>query len=397
VRGVRARSATGALAILVMAGCLTACSDPAPAASRDSPLTIEVPLATSFATGNGAIAVVAMGRIGDPLNTFWELFSRPDNTSRWTLVTPPGVADNGGLVTSQGSGPIDGALLLAGFEPSQLLAFSPLALSKDQGASWSPGLVPGGLAAVPDALAASSGAEWFALVRAGGGEILRSTGSPSDWSELARRDAVVSSAAGRSCGVGRLTAVAVDDTGGPLVGTGCADKGVVGIFGLTGAVWRLMGPRLSGTAESATTEVLRLVEDGGVTSGLVGVKTTSKTTLIGVDKANGGPWSRSSPLTLARGSRIVSTGVAPGGGFVVLTSRVHGGQAIDVETGPGGGWRPLPTPPAGTAAVVVGGDGVVDALSESLVQLTDWRLDAATRTWSKTETVTVPIQFGSSS
>jgi hypothetical protein len=31
------------------------------------------------------------------------------------------------------------------------------------------------------------------------------------------------------------------------------------------------------------------------------------------------------------------------------------------------------------------------------VQLTDWRLDASAGTWSKIETVTVPIQFGSSS
>jgi hypothetical protein len=399
VRRVRARSGTVALAMVAMvamAGCLTACSSSTAGVRPDSPLSIKVPLTTTFATGNGAIAVVAMGRIGDPLNTFWELFSRPDSTSRWTLATPPGVADNGGLVTSPGPGSIDDALLLTGFEPSQLLAFSPLALSKNQGKSWSPGLVPGGLAAVPDAVAASSGAEWLALVRTGGGEILRSTGSPSDWSKLAGRDELASSAAGRSCGVGLLTAVAVDDAG-PLVGTACTVKGVVGIFGLTGGVWRQLGPRLSGTSESGTTEVLRLVDADGVTNGLVAAKTTSKTTLIGVAKANGGPWSRSSPLALARGSRIVSTGVEPRGGFVVLTSTVHGGPAVDMETGPGGGWRSLPTPPSGTAAVVVSGDGVVDALSVSLVQLTDWRLDAAAGAWNKTETVTVPIQFGSSS
>ena len=397
MRRVRARSAAGALVIVAMAGCLTACSSSTPGARPDSPLSIKVPLAATFATGNGAIAVVAMGRIGDPLNTFWELFSRPDGNSRWTLVTPPGVADNGGLVTSPGPGSTDGALLLTGFEPSQLLAFSPLALSKNHGESWSPGLVPGGLAAVPDAVAVSSGGEWLALVRAGGGEILRSTGSPSDWSELARHEVLVSSAAGRSCGVGLLTAVAVDDAGRPLAGTGCAVKGVVGIFNRIGGVWRLVGPRLSGMSESGTTEVLRLVDADGVTSGLVAAKTTAETSLIGVAKANGGPWSRSSPLALVRGSRIVSTGVEPGGGFVVLTARVHGGQAIDMETGPGGGWRRLPTPPSGTAAVVVSGDGVVDALSESLVQITDWRLDAAAGTWSRTETVTVPIQFGSSS
>ena len=69
-----------------MAGCLTACSGSAAAgAGQTPPVSIRVPLATTFATGSGAFAVVAMGRIGDPLNTFWELFSRPDNPpdGRW--------------------------------------------------------------------------------------------------------------------------------------------------------------------------------------------------------------------------------------------------------------------------------------------------------------------------
>ena len=47
--------------------------------------------------------------------------------------------------------------------------------------------------------------------------------------------------------------------------------------------------------------------------------------------------------------------------------------------------------------MAVGTGGEVDALSVALVQLTDWRLDAADGTWAKIDTVTVPIQFGSSS
>jgi hypothetical protein len=399
VRRVRARSA-GALAIVAAAAGVAACSGSAPDATGrpgTSPPSITVPLDATFATESGAIAVVAMGRIGDPLNTFWELFSRPNSTSRWALVTPPGVADNGGLVASPGPNSIDGALLLTGFQPSQDLAFSPLALSTDQGGSWSPGLVPGGLAAVPDAVALSSGAESLALLRAGGGEVLDSDGNPSDWSELVGRSALVTTSAGRSCGVGTLTAVAFSDIGGPLVGTTCTAKGVVGIFGRTGRVWRLVGPRLSGPSKSAATKVLRLVDADGVASGLVAAATTSTTSLIGVASADGGRWSRSPPLSLAPGSRIVSTGVEPAGGFMVLTARPHGRPAIDVEMGPGRRWHSLPAPPPGTTAVVVGADGAVDALSVALVQLTDWRLDASAGTWSKIETVTVPIQFGSSS
>jgi hypothetical protein len=397
VRGVRAGSAAaGVLATVMSAAGLVGCSGSAPDAAVTSgaaPPSISVPLSATFATGSGAVAVVAMGRIGDPLNTFWELFSRPSAASPWTLATPPGVADNGGLVVSPG---LD-STLLTGFEPSQDLAFSPLALSSDAGRSWSPGLVPGGLASVPDALAASPGAEALALLRSRGGEVVRSTGNPSDWSEVLGRDGLASSAAGRSCGVGTLTAVAVEDSGGPLVGTTCTAEGVVGLFGGTGGAWRLLGPRLSGTSASATTKVLRLVDADRVTSGLVAATRASRTSLIDVSASPGGPWSRSPSLALAPGTRIVSTGVEPGGGFVVLTSRPRRGPVIDMEAGPGGAWRSLPTAPTGTAAVVVGGDGEVDALSEALVQLTDWRLDAAAGTWSKIETVTVPIQFGSSS
>jgi hypothetical protein len=397
VRGVRARSvAAGVLATVTTAAGLVGCSGSAPNAvvmSGAAPPSISVPLSATFATGSGAVAVVAMGRIGDPLNTFWELFSRPSAASGWTLVTPPGVADNGGLVVSPGPD----STVLTGFEPSQDLAFSPLALSSDDGRSWSPGLVPGGLAPVPDALAASPGTEALALLRSAGGEVVRSTGNPSDWSELVGRDGLVSSAAGRSCRVGTLTAVTVDDSGGSLVGTTCTAKGVVGVFGSTGGAWRLIGPRLSGAWASATTKVLRLVDADHVTSGLVAATRASRTSMIGVAAGPGGHWARSPSLALAPGARIASTGVEPGGGFVVLMSRPRRGSVIDMETGPGGAWRSLPTPPTGTAAVVVGDNGEVDVLSEALVQLTDWRLDAAPGTWRKIETVTVPIQFGSSS
>jgi hypothetical protein len=338
-----------------------------------------------------------MGRLQDPLNTFWQLFVRSNTASRWTLATPPGVDDNGGLAVSLRTLP--GPSLLAGFDPSQALVFSPLAVSRDDGVSWlqSPGLVPGGLASVPDALAASSGAAALALSRAGGGEVLRSTGDLSHWSTLVGRGALASSSAGRSCGVGGLTAIAPDATPGVLVGTSCATRGVVGIFGRATGPWRLLGPRLPGAAGSAPTKVLRLVDTGGGTSALVAVGTKATASLVGVDRNGAGAWSHSAPLAMGAGSRIVSTGVEVDGGFVVLVARHNGSLALDTETGPGGGWRSLPSPPPGTATVAVDTGGEVDALAVASTRLTQWRLDAAAGTWSKIGTMNVPIQFGSSS
>ena len=78
-------------------------------------------------------------------------------------MTPPGVADNGGLVASQvRARPTVAGGRIRAQSGSRLLAAG---ADREQGESWSPGLVPGGLAAVPDALAASSGDGWLALLR----------------------------------------------------------------------------------------------------------------------------------------------------------------------------------------------------------------------------------------
>ncbi len=398
MRVVRARipRTANVVVLLVVVVGLVGCSNTgnSHASSRLVPPAISVPLDATIATGSGEVAVVAMGTLSDPLNTFWQVLFRAGPTARWGVVTPPGVADNGGLVLSPD---LAAPGLFAGFEPSQALAFSPVALSVDQGRSWSPGLVQGGLAAVPDALSGGSGSGAVALVRNDGGEVLRSTGTSSIESKVASRTAIASSVAGRACGVGTLTAVALDNTGGTLVGATCTTRGVVGIFGLTDRVWRLVGPRLTGGPGSDATKVLRLVEVDGVANGLVAVDDGSVTRLIGVAGSAGGVWSRSGALPLGHEDRIASTGVEPGGGFVVLTQRPNRSLALDLETGPGGPWHATAAPPRGTAEVVVGTGAVVDALAVASTQFTDWRLDTSTASWTKIGTVTVPIQFGSSS
>jgi hypothetical protein len=355
-----------------------------------------VPLAASVTTATGAaMAVVAMGTLTDPLETFWQVFFRADPSAPWKVVTPPGVADNGGVVVSADQGAPG---VLVGFEPSQALAFSPTALSVDAGRSWMPGIVQGGLAPVPDALSSGTtpGADSVALVRNDGGRVLGGTATSSLGSAVATRATIAASAAGRSCAVGVLTAVAVD-AAGTLVGATCSSPGVVGVFGRTGPAWRLVVPRFSGRLGADPTKVLRLVEVHGVVNALVAVGAGPTTGLVGVAGSRGGTWARSVPLPLGAGDRILSTGVEPGGGFALVVKRADGSLALHVETGPGGAWQALTAPPRGTAAVVVGSGGVVDALSVASTQFTDRRLDAATATWARIGTVTVPIQFGSSS
>jgi hypothetical protein len=170
----------------------------------------------------------------------------------------------------------------------------------------------------------------------------------------------------------------------------------VGIFGKAGGTWHLLGLRVSSPSAPAATKVLRLVDVNGVRSGLVALRSQSRSGIVALSSTHGGAWARSVALPVRVGDRIASTGVEPGGGFVVLVSRSNRSSALEAETGPGGGWQSLPSPPPGTATVAVSTGGLVDALAVATTRLTDWRLDASTGTWSKIGTVTVPIQFGSS-
>ncbi len=397
---VRTPLVGAAAAFVASAFVLAACSSAGTGHGEnpaESPLSIEVSLDATSAIGSAVEAVVPMGRLNDRLETFWQLFFRSTATSRWTLSTPTGVADNGGLVVSTSTNPDGTTESLAGFEPSQDLDFSPLASSADLGRTWTAGLLPAGLAAVPDALAVSMDAGSAALVRDRGGEVLTSVGNTSRWSKLVSRDAIASSAAGRECGVGDLTAVAVDSVRGVEVGATCSSSGLVGIFGKAGGTWHLLGPRISSLSAGAETKVLRLVDVNGVRSGLVALRSKSRTVIVAVASTGGGVWARSGALPVRTGDRIASTGVEPGGGFLVLVSQSNGSVALEAETGPGGGWQALPSPPPGTATVAVSTGGLVDALAVATTRLTDWRLDASSGTWSKISTVTVPIQFGSSS
>jgi hypothetical protein len=141
-----------AVACLLAAGCG---SKPAPSASLPAP-PASPPLTTSYAADSGASwTVVQMGGSAAQEENFWQVFVRPTATGAWRLVTPLGVADNGGLVVaSSGAGS-----LVTAFRPSQLLTYTPLAASTDNGAKWSPaGPLNAGLASAADALAAGRAA-----------------------------------------------------------------------------------------------------------------------------------------------------------------------------------------------------------------------------------------------
>jgi len=387
------RRLTAAASGLVCAGVMVAgCgSTPAPAGQPAAP--VPPPLATSFATGTGTgWAVVEMGGSAAQHNNFWELFARPAGATRWRLVTPAGVADNGGLVVAAAGGSV-----LTGFRPSQDLTFSPLAASSDGGTTWSPaGPLTPGLAAAPDALAATADGQVIALTKGGGVQFGRQKGT--SWTHLATVAAVARTAAGRACGLTGLTAAAFSSTGTPLLAAGCSRPGTVGIFGDTGSGWFPAGPARS-TVRASTglgrqnIEVVRLAVAGTGVTALLRAGSGKDTSLVAAwSHGVNGPWTLSAPLR-AGTQPLSSTAIGPGGSLGVVLGTTRG----EVLAGPGASWRALPALPRWTAALALGPGGQADAIAAHQSTFSAYRLGPGTPAgWTLAQTIKVDIPLGSS-
>jgi hypothetical protein len=368
---------------VLSAGCGSASRQPAAAAAPAQPPS----LATSLVTTTGTWAVAVMGGPAAEHNNFWQLFVRPAATGKWRLATPPGVASNGGLVlASPGAGSV-----VAGFRPSQDLSYSPLATTHDNGTAWTPGLLDAALANVPDALAAApDGGHLLALLASGQAELSGPGGT--GWTKLATRQALAASPAGRSCGLGSLTAAAFSPSGVPLLAASCTHPGTAGIFGYASGTWRLAGPTLPVTYAHQKISVLWLTTTAGTTTALLAAGTGSAAHLLAAWSTGGGAhWALSPPLPLL-GAKLTSASSGPGGTVAVVLTGNHA-QAI---TGPAGAWRPLPALPPGTATLAPGPTGGWDALAVHSTRLTVWQLPPGRTAWAATQTISVFIQFGSS-
>jgi hypothetical protein len=414
----------GVTGLATLALLAAACGSTGPAASPAArpPHATRSPLLTSLSAPHGAAwAIVEVGGSRAEHNNFWQLLIRPAADQPWRLATPPGVADNGGLVTAggpsshgstggtgngaDGSGAASGTTpgLVAGFVPSQDLTFSPLALSRDGGRHWSPGLLPAGLAPTASALAAGPGGRLLALT--GSGVQLSGPGGTA-WKPLVSTAALAASPAGRSCGLTGLTAVAFGSAGAPLLAGSCSRPGTTGIFTLSGGHWELAGPKppQGFTGRPVTVVQLTTTAPGQLTALLTAGPGAGAGLTVAWSGA-GKPWTTSAPLLLA-GRRLVSTAAGSDGtAGVILT----GGRAAIIRppgtaTPPGAGWTTLPALPAEatkatkSADLVLGPGRQVSVLTAARTTVTAWLLSAPGpgASWSPGQKLTIPVPFGSS-
>jgi hypothetical protein len=368
-------AAAGVLsAVVAVAGCG---SKPAPS-TAPPPAPAPPPLATSFtSTAGSGWAVVEMGGSAAQEENFWQLFVRSAATAKWRLATPLGVADNGGLVVaSPGSGS-----LVTGFRPSQLLTYSPLASSSDNGTSWSPaGPVNSGLTDTPDALAAGPGGSLLALT-GGGAELGQRLGAT--WKRLSSARSLAATQPGKACGVTGLTGAAFTSAGTPVLAASCSRPGVAGIFADIGGSWQAAGPAVPASLARQDIDVLRLTAAG---PGLVALLQADGR--IVAAWYDGSRWTVSAPL---HATTLRSTAIGPDGSVGIILNGSHGATLA----GPGAAWHVLPALPKWAATLALGSSGQVDAIAANGGTFRDWRLAPAG--WSLAQTIHVAIPYGSSS
>jgi hypothetical protein len=331
-----------------------------------------------------------MGRLDEALNTFWQLFT-VGRGGRWALVTPPGFADNGGLASDSPTADS----LVAGFQPSQLIRFSPLATTADGGRKWSAGVLPESLRDVPDAIAVSGSGELLAL--AGPSQaVLAATSVAAGWHEIGSLASLETQGAARSCDPSRLTAVAFTPAGLPMAGAACSRPGGVGILAERGGRWRSVAPTLPRSLRRATTAVLRLTAAGGTVSAIVAARSGAGLSLFAARlPAAGGRWKVAPALVVPPSARLVSSGTtAAGGVFVSLAA--GGAQRVEVLAGVHARWRRLADAPAGTQALAFPPGRAAEAFVVHGSLLT---VDSATPggRWRRVQSRRVPIEYGSSS
>jgi hypothetical protein len=381
--------------VMALAGCGST-SAPAGSASTRSASGITAPaLATSLAVPGGASwAVIPMGGSAARHDNFWELLVRPAGDAGWKLVTPAGVASNGGLImTATGPGS-----LLTGFRPSQQLTFSPLAATTDAGANWSQNdVLDAGLADVPGALASGPGGRLLAI--SGTGDIDLGTRGGASWARLTTARALARTAAGRACDLTTLTGAAWTPAGQPLLAGNCRTAGTAAIFVLRAGSWQPTGPSVPAALHRRPVSVIGLNAAGPRITAILAAGAGRSTAVLAAWSAdNGSTWMISPPLSTGAtaGAPSISFGADGSASLLLPASHaVSGGAVIGWRAA---AWQSLPRLPAGASTLATTTAGQPEVLAVQRGTLTAWQLSGSRgqSAWTLLQTVKVTIPYGSS-
>jgi hypothetical protein len=283
------------------------------------------------------------------------------------------------------------ASLVTGFVPSQDLTFSLLATTSDNGASWSPGPVSGGLASLPGALAAAPDDSMLAILSNGAAELSAAGGT--SWKQLTDERSLAATRAGRACGLVSLTDAAFGASGQPLLAGRCSRPGVAGIFAYSDGSWRPADPVLPAALAGKDIEVIGLASTGAGEVALLAAGTGKDESLTaGWSSGRDGRWTLGAPFRM-QASQLRSASFNRNGGIGIVLNASLGATLA----GPGSSWRVRPGLPARTATLVPGPGTEVEALANTSATLSVWRLASGAAGWGRVQVIKVPIPYGSSS
>ncbi len=223
------------------------------------------------------------------------------------------------------------------------------------------------------------------------GTVMTAASDSAAWHTLTHRQALAASQPGRRCGLTALTAAAFTSSGTPLLAAACARPGMTGIFAAPHGTWQAAGPALPAAVARQDITVLGLIRAGHQTAALLAAGRGPAASLLVAWSADGtAHWTISPPLAL-RGAPVASASFGPGGATAVALAG-HRGDVITT----GHQWQALPGLPPGTATLAVGPSGTMDALAVRRARLTIWQAVPGGQAWTRTQVISVPIQFGSS-
>jgi len=174
----------------------------------------------------------------------------------------------------------------------------------------------------------------------------------------------------------------------------CSRRGIAGIFVSQGGAWRSAGPSLPAHLAGQRITVLRLTRTATGLAALFAAGTSPTANLVAAWSSSAGTgshWVLSPPVRLGDAKLTAASFGRAGSAAIILN-----GRHAQTIAGPAGKWLPLPALPAGTATLTPGPGGSYSALSVHRAKLTAWQLGRGSATWQQTQTINVPIQFGSS-
>ena len=371
------------LGVAALTGCTTH-SAASPASSGGEPPPI--PLAAGVSMPGLSWATV---RTGGPSvgGKFWQLLVQDRAGGQWRLATPPGVADNGGLAVTRA----DAGTVTVGFVPSQLLKFTPLAVTSDAGAHWSQGLLSAALADAPDSLAAAPDGRLVAITTK---SVLESSTGTTGWTTLVTLTALAATQAGRHCGLVSLSGAVVEPDGTVLVAGGCRRPGAIGLFAAAPSGWQQAGPVLPASLGLKSASVPRLMSSKEGTAALVAGQTGHGEVLIPAWLAAGSnSWKSYVPASLPA-SGVASASGSAGGVWAVAFNGRRGlvvpppGLTASHDLA-----RRISLPADGATLVPGAVAGELTALVPGLNTVAVWEL-SANGSWRRSQVISVPRATG---